>query len=224
MKLSIIIPVFNEAAVLPTLFDQLQRLHRQGVEILVADGGSHDGSAVIAEVYGYRVIHSVKGRATQMNTAAAQATGNVLLFLHADTQLPDDALPQIQAALASKKYVWGRFNVRIVGRAWMLNVVSFAVNCRSWLSGIATGDQGIFVTRTAFNKIGGFPEQPLMEDVEISNRLRRHSPPACLNATVATSGRRWEKYGVWTTIFLMWRLRWAYWRGVSPEILIKEYQ
>lgn len=224
MKLSIIIPVFNEAAVLPTLFDQLQRLHRQGVEILVADGGSHDGSAVIAEVYGYRVIHSAKGRATQMNTAAAQATGNVLLFLHADTHLPEDAVLQIKAALSTNRYVWGRFNVHIVGHSWMLNVVSFAINYRSWLSGIATGDQGIFVTRTAFNKIGGFPEQPLMEDVEISKRLGSHSPPACLNATVATSGRRWEKHGIWTTIFLMWRLRWAYWRGVSPEILIKEYQ
>lgn len=224
MKLSIIIPVLNEAAALPALFDQLQQLHRQGVEILVADGGSYDGSTVIAEVYGYRVIHCAKGRATQMNQAAAQATGDVLLFLHADTQLPDDAILQIRTALVTKKYLWGRFNVQITGSSWMLKVVSFAMNYRSWLSGIATGDQGIFIVRNLFNTVGGFPEQPLMEDIEISNRLRRHSPPACLKARVATSGRRWEKQGVWKTIFLMWRLRWAYWRGVPAEILIKEYQ
>lgn len=224
MKLSIIVPVLNEAKILPVLFDQFHPLQRQGVEILIADGGSQDGSVVLAEIYGYQVLKTGRGRALQMNLAAAQATGDILLFLHADTLLPANADLLISSSLASSYHDWGRFNISLVGTMRMLSVVSFFINLRSSLTGIATGDQAVFVKRQVFEALGGFPEQPLMEDIELCKRLLSYSKPVCLKQRVQSSGRRWEKYGVWTTIFLMWRLRWAYWRGVSPEILIKEYQ
>lgn len=224
MKLSIIIPVLNEARALPVLFDHLQPLARQGAEILVADGGSQDGSAVMAGVYGYRVIHASRGRAVQMNAAAAAATGDVLLFLHADTLLPEDSVSLIRQALTDPRVRWGRFDVRIAGAPWMLPVIAFFINVRSRLTGIATGDQAMFVRRQDFERIGGFPEQPLMEDIALSRRLLAEAPPACLRPPVTTSGRRWESRGVWRTIFLMWRLRWAYWRGVAPDILAREYR
>lgn len=224
MKLSIIIPVLNEAARLPALFDRLRPLHRRGVEILVADGGSDDGSTVLADVYGFRVIRSARGRAVQMNAAAARAGGDVLLFLHADTLLPDNAPLLIETALRPPARCWGRFDVRISGAPWMLPVVAFFINLRSRLTGIATGDQAVFVRRAVFEAVGGFPVQPLMEDIALTSRLRGLSRPACLRPPAVTSGRRWERYGVWRTILLMWRLRWAYWRGADPARLAQEYE
>lgn len=224
MKLSIIIPVLNEGRVLPALFDRLQPLARQGVDVIVVDGGSDDGSSVIAELYGYPVVQAPRGRASQMNAGAAAATGDTLLFLHADTFLPDNGLTLIQRALSHPKVGWGRFDVRIQGTPWMLRVVACLMNWRSRWSGIATGDQAMFVRRELFERIGGFPVQALMEDIALSRRLLAFSRPACLRTPVQTSGRRWESRGVWPTIFLMWRLRWAYWRGVSPDILAKEYR
>ena len=158
-----------------------------------------------------------------MNAGAAQASGDVLLFLHADTTLPEGADMAVLQAVAAGA-AWGRFDVAIEGRSPMLRWVAWFMNQRSRLTGIATGDQAIFVTRAAFQRLGGFADQPLMEDIELSRRLRALSPPACLRLRVHTSGRRWESRGVWRTIMLMWRLRWRYWRGASPEALARAYR
>ena len=225
MKISIVVPVFNESLVLPRLMGDLAALEEDAnpdFELVFADGGSTDGTVALIEKAGLRVVSSPKGRAWQMNAGAAQTAGDVLLFLHADTQLAANALAAITSSLVGD-ICWGRFDVRIAGKPWMLGVVSRLMNWRSRLTGIATGDQAMFMTRTAFQKIGGFPEQALMEDIEASRRLRQLSRPACISSPVVTSGRRWENRGVWTTIFLMWRLRWAYWRGQNPQLLAELY-
>ena len=224
VALSIIVPMLNEAAALPALLAQLARWRTRGCEVVVVDGGSTDGSATMARAAGFTVVDAERGRARQMNAGAALARGEVLLFLHADTQLPADADVAVRAALADGRRDWGRFDVRIAGRSPMLRVVAGLMNLRSRLTGIATGDQAMFVRREVFDGIGGFPLQPLMEDIELSRRLLRRSRPACLRARVTTSGRRWEQRGVWRTIVLMWRLRWAYWRGVPAEVLAEAYR
>lgn len=224
MRISIIIPTLNEAQGLPSLLAQLKKLSEgTPTEIIVADGGSTDGTAGLARQAGAQVVVTNPGRARQMNLSASIANGDVLLFLHADTKLPPDAIAHVSSAIW-RGACWGRFNVRISGRPVMLRIVAALMNLRSRLTGIATGDQALFVTRHAFDAVGGFPDQPLMEDIEITHRLKRIAPPACLTQKVITSGRRWEKRGVWRTIFLMWRLRWAYWRGVSPDRLAHLYQ
>lgn len=223
MSPSIVIPVLNEARSLPALIGSLQGTLAANAEVIFVDGGSVDETPQIAESAGFRVIRSECGRARQMNAGARSARGDLLVFLHADTVLPRDALEMIAAALRSG-YDWGRFDVCIAGRPWMLRVVACMMNWRSRVSGIATGDQAMFMSRAAFESVGGFPDQPLMEDIEMSRRLRARSRPACLRAKVTTSGRRWESRGVWRTILLMWRLRWAYWRGVPPERLAEAYR
>lgn len=224
MKLSIIVPVLNECDELPRLLRGLLPLVRQGHEVIVADGGSADGSVEIAECTGFAVVRSSSSRARQMNAAAAHATGDVLVFLHADTRLPEGAGLLIGQALSEQDSQWGRFDVCIAGHPFMLRVVGFCMNWRSRLTGIATGDQAIFISRAAYDKVGGFPDQPLMEDIEISKRLRQLSSPACIKRCVTTSGRRWEMRGVWRTIFLMWRLRWKYWRGMPAQQLAEAYR
>ena len=224
MNLSLVVPVLNEAPELPRLLTQLSRLALQDVEIIVADGGSEDGTADIVERAGFVVIGAARGRARQMNAGAAMATREVLWFMHADTHVPDEAPECILTALAKGNHVWGRFDVRISGRPYMLRVISHLMNLRSRLTGIATGDQAMFMTRHAFDEVGGFPDQPLMEDIEISKRLLALSRPACIARRVAPSGRRWEVNGVWRTILLMWRLRWAYWRGVPVQQLAEAYR
>lgn len=219
MKLSVIIPVLNEAGNLPQLLSVLNHC-----EVIVVDGGSDDGSCQLVQDAGFTLIKSEPGRARQMNAGAAAASGDTLLFLHADTRLPPDGLDALSAALADKKYVWGRFDVEITGRPLMLKVIATLMNWRSRLTGIATGDQAMFIRRQAFETLGGFPDQPLMEDIELSKRLLTVSRPACLYQRVSTSGRRWESRGVWRTIWLMWRLRWLYWRGVSPGVLAERYR
>lgn len=223
MKLSIIIPVLNEATALPALLAHAQRLHTAGAEVIFVDGGSQDASRQLIEAAGLRCLSSPRGRARQMNVGAQAATGCTLLFLHADTRLPTDALLAVQAARQAGAQ-WGRFDVRISGKPRMLRVVAALMNRRSRLSGIATGDQALFVQHALFDTIGGFPEQDLMEDVELSKRLLRHSRPACLRQRVETSGRRWEHYGVWRTIVLMWRLRFDYWRGIPAARLAERYR
>ena len=226
--LSIIMPALNEAAGeearISAALTALGPLVARGAQLIVADGGSTDGSDKLAGAAGATVVYAQRGRATQMNAGAKQAGGNVLLFLHADTLLPADADQHIVQALASGQAVWGRFDVCIAGQSPMLRVVAAFMNLRSRYSGIATGDQALFMNRAAFDAVGGFPDQPLMEDVEISKRLRRLSRPAGLHAKVTTSGRRWEANGVWHTIVLMWRLRFAYWRGAAPERLAQLYR
>jgi rSAM/selenodomain-associated transferase 2 len=220
--LSIIVPTLNEAGGIAAALGRLLPFRRES-EVIVVDGGSDDGTAEVARPLADRVLTSARGRAKQMNAGAAAATGDVLLFLHADTALPDDALRLIALGLASTGRAWGRFDVTIAGTDPMLAAVSTAMNLRSRWSGIATGDQAIFVRREAFEAIGGFAEIPLMEDVEISQRLRTLSRPLCVRSRAITSGRRWERDGVTRTIVLMWRIRFAYAMGVSPERLARRY-
>lgn len=223
-ELALIVPVLNESAALPALLEQLEPLRSASVEIIVVDGGSSDDTATLARQRGFRVIDAPTGRARQMNAGAAASRAGTLLFLHADTMLPSGADRLITAALTSQPRPWGRFDVRIIGRSRMLRVVAALMNARSALTGIATGDQGLFMTRAAYNAVGGFPDQALMEDIEISRRLRRLSPPIRIRTPVLTSGRRWETRGVWRTIILMWRLRWAYWRGAPTDRLARLYR
>jgi rSAM/selenodomain-associated transferase 2 len=221
--LSIVMPALNEAAGIAPLLMALQPLRARGVEIVLADGGSTDGTVQQAAPWVDAVVAPGRGRAVQMNAGAAAASADRLLFLHADTRLPPLADVQVLQALAAGA-CWGRFDVRIAGRPPMLRVVATLMNLRSRLSGIATGDQAIFVSRAAFVQVGGFPVQPLMEDIELSRRLKRLGRPACLRTQVCTSGRRWEQRGVWRTIFLMWWLRWRYWRGEPAARLAQAYR
>jgi rSAM/selenodomain-associated transferase 2 len=229
-RLSIVMPVLDEAPLVVCALQALAALRAQGVEVIVVDGESRDATAAAAAPWADRVVVVPRGRGRQMNAGAARACGDVLLFLHADTTLPLRAREAIAAALGAPsdgrgaEPVWGRFDVRIAGRARLLALVAALMNLRSRLSGIATGDQAIFVTRAAFEAAGGYPEQPLMEDIEFSKRLRRIAAPACLRERVVTSGRRWESRGVWRTIALMWRLRLLYRLGVPPERLARSYR
>ncbi len=224
MRISVIIPALDEALALPQTLRAVTGLQcSKPIELIVADGGSQDGTATLAQQLGARVVSGASGRARQLNLGAAAASGDVLLFLHADTLLPADGLLQVEAAV-SKGALWGRFDVRIQGRPWMLRIVAFMMNQRSRLTGIATGDQALFMTRAAFDTVKGYPDLALMEDIEISRRLKRLCSPACLHGPAITSGRRWETRGVWRTILLMWRLRWAYWRGTAPDQLAQRYR
>jgi rSAM/selenodomain-associated transferase 2 len=223
-RLSVIIPVLNEAAEIVATLVRLQPLRERGVELIVVDGGSSDATLSLAAPLVDQSLESARGRAHQMNAGAAVACGEVLLFLHADTRLPADALEAISHGLATSAKAWGRFDVIIEGQPFMLRVIASMMNWRSRLSGIATGDQAIFVRREDFLATGGFPQLALMEDIAISRSLGRRSAPLCLRQKVTTSGRRWANGGVWRTIFLMWRLRLLYWLGVPAEQLVKEYQ
>jgi rSAM/selenodomain-associated transferase 2 len=228
MRLSIIIPVLNEGDRLSDLLAHLASLCGCDSEVIVVDGGSGDDSRQAASHAGARVIRSERGRARQMNAGAAVAQGNIFLFLHADTMLPHSSKQVIEAAVRDSggvsECIWGRFDVCIAGRPLILRVIATLMNWRSRISGIATGDQAMFVTRRAFESVGGFPEQPLMEDIELSRRLLTLSRPICLSDRVITSGRRWEAHGALKTVWLMWRLRWAYWRGADAAELAKLYR
>ena len=223
VQLSVIVPVLNEAAGIGPTLQALAALRASGHEVIVVDGGSADATVHIAQPLADRVVAGPRGRARQMNAGAAVAQGKVLLFLHADTLLPAGADALIAQALA-RGARWGRFDVRISGGAWLFPLIASLMNLRSRLSGIATGDQAIFVERSLFTQLGGYADQPLMEDIELSRRLRAATPPACLQEKVLTSGRRWQQHGVWRTVWLMWRLRWRYWRGVPPDVLARAYR
>jgi len=220
-RLTIVIPVLNEAAIIVAALEALAPLRARGAEIVVADGGSRDGTARLAEPLADRVIAAPRGRGAPLNAGAAIGGGDALLFLHADTTLPDGADRMIDAALAER--VWGRFDLRIAGRHPLLALVARMINWRSRLTAIATGDQAIFVAREAFFAVGGFPDLPLMEDVAISRRLKRLCRPYCIGTPVVTSGRRWEQNGLLRTILLMWRLRLAYYLGAEPASLASRY-
>lgn len=222
MSISIIIPALNEAPGLSRILPAL--LAQQGVaEVIVADGGSADATPAISSELGAVLLATGRGRAQQMNAGAARATGEVLLFLHADSQLPRDALSLVEQAIASGA-VWGRFDLRLSGRHWMLRIIERLINWRSCLSGIATGDQAIFLRRALFESLGGYAEIPLMEDVELCKRLRRLAYPHCIHAPLITSSRRWEHYGILRTILLMWQMRLAYFLGASPHSLARRYR
>ena len=224
MRLSIIVPALNEAAQIAATLQPLQALRARGHDVIVVDGGSDDGTAQCAQPLCDRVLNAPRGRARQMNAGARAATGEVLWFLHADTQVSAAAADALLATLARPGCVWGRFDVRLSGSHPLLRIVERMMNARSRITGIATGDQGIFVRRDVFERIGAFPDIPLMEDVALSRRLKAYAAPACIRRYLVTSSRRWEQRGVLRTIMLMWRLRFAYWLGASPERLAALYQ
>jgi rSAM/selenodomain-associated transferase 2 len=221
--LSIIMPVLDEASGIADALDALADLRRRGAEIIVVDGGSRDATMERARSGADQILPSPRGRALQMNAGAAVASGDVLLFLHADTRLPHDADQLVRDGLARTSRSWGRFDVTIAGRSPMLALIAAMMNLRSRLTGIVTGDQAIFVRTDAFRAAGGFPAIPLMEDVALSKALKRIGHPLCLRARVITSGRRWETRGVARTILLMWRLRLAYFLGADPARLARQY-
>lgn len=221
--LSIIVPVLNEAASIESTLGALVTLRAQGAEVIVVDGGSSDDTPSRARPLADRVLVAPRGRASQMNAGAGRARGDILLFLHADTRLPEMAVVAMLQEFSQGGNVWGRFDVDIEGQHPLLTMVAALMNWRSRLTGISTGDQAIFVRREVFEAAGGYSDIPLMEDIEISRRLKRVSRPLCIRRRVATSGRRWEKHGVVRTIFLMWRIRAAYFLGASPVALARRY-
>ena len=223
LKISIIIPVLNEAEHLEKMLTEVQGFRDKHNEVIVVDGGSTDATVDIARSYSDHVVISDKGRAKQMNAGAVVAKGDVLIFLHADTILPLGSCGLIRSSMTDE-YRWGRFNVRLSNEKKLFRIIEFFINWRSRISSVATGDQAIFVDRGLFEDIGGYPDIPLMEDIAISKRLKQKSKPICLKSTVVTSSRRWEEYGVFNTVLLMWRLRFLYFIGVSPERLIKHYR
>jgi rSAM/selenodomain-associated transferase 2 len=223
--LTVIVPTLNEAATIEACLRRLASLRARGVQVIVADGGSVDDTTELARPFCDALIRSARGRAVQMNAGARAASGDVLLFLHADTELPADAHTLILDALGRRSsQVWGRFDVRISGHAGLLRLVGKMICIRSRLTGVATGDQAIFCYRGVFMLENGFPQIPVMEDVAFSKQLRRRSPPICLGAQAITSGRRWETHGVIRTIVLMWWLRLAYVIGVPPTTLSRWYR
>jgi rSAM/selenodomain-associated transferase 2 len=215
---SVVIPALNEEEEVEKTLASVGR----DAEAIVVDGGSTDRTVERARRSGATVVSSAAGRARQMNTGAATARGDVLLFLHADTRLPGGWIGAVREAIGEGA-VSGRFDVTLRGRSALLPVVAGGMNLRSRLTGIATGDQAIFVRRDVFESLGGFESIPLMEDVELTRRLRRQGPRAPLRLRVDTSGRRWEKHGVLRTIALMHFLRLAYFLGASPHWIARRY-
>jgi len=219
MSLSIIVPMLNEAA---GIADALRALRSLDAEIVAVDGGSSDNTVACAMQHADLLLDSARGRARQMNAGASTAHGDILLFLHADTTLPPAADRLVEEHIASGA-LWGRFDVVISGKSAWFPVIASLMNLRSRLSGIATGDQAIFVKRSAFEQLGGFPDIPLMEDIVLSQRLKRLGRPACLRQKVITAGRRWEKHGILRTILTMWWLRLRFFCGTDPKKLAVEY-
>lgn len=219
--LSIIIPVFNEAAGIVAQLQPLQTLRDKQVEIILVDGGSTDNTLELARPFvDIALCSSEKGRARQMNIGAEKAQGRLLLFLHGDTFLPADVLSRLSSVQQNQ---WGFFCLRLSGQGLWLRLIERMINIRSRLSSVATGDQCLFIDRSLFLSLKGYAAIPLMEDVEISKRLRGQSSPVVISAPVTSSSRRWEERGVWPTILLMWRLRFLYFIGVPPHKLVKKY-
>ncbi|MSP37277.1 MAG: glycosyltransferase [Deltaproteobacteria bacterium] len=221
MNISVIVPVLNEEKSIGATLAALTTL--APYEIIVVDGGSTDRTCQIVSRFAVTVISSERGRARQMNFGARQAHGEALLFLHADTRLPDSAFADIDSAFADPRYVGGRFDVELDGSHWLLPVVARLISFRSRMSKVGTGDQGLFVRREVFTRMGGFPDIPLMEDIAFCRALKKHGAVACLRSRVRTSARRWETDGLWRTIFRIWTLKLLYFAGVSPVRLKQFY-
>jgi len=222
-RVSIIIPALNEGRTILSLLRSLQFFRGQGHELILVDGGSRDQTVVLARPLVDQVISGPRGRAVQMNAGAQWASADILWFLHADSGVSATAIDALLSSLAEDHLCWGRFDVALSGRSRLLRVVAFMMNRRSRLTGIATGDQGIFVRRETFERIGGFPEIELMEDVAVSRRLKALAPPCCLSDRILVSSRRWDQNGILKTILLMWRLRFAYFLGADPACLARRY-
>jgi len=222
MRISIIIPVLNEASFIVQTLSGLQRQRQAGHELIVVDGGSRDATLLLARPFADHVITSPRGRSRQMNAGAKLARGEILLFLHSDTILPKGADQLILRGLERKR--WGRFDVRLSGRHLLFRIIAWLMNWRSRITGIATGDQAIFVQRELFETVAGFPNIDLMEDITLSKLLRKYGRPLCLPQCVVTSSRRWEKNGILRTVLLMWSLRLAYFFGADPRHLARLYE
>jgi rSAM/selenodomain-associated transferase 2 len=221
-ELSIIIPCLNEEKGIHFFLSRLQGLRSQ-CELILVDGGSDDNTAQIAQPLVDQVIHCAPGRAMQMNVGAKMASSQILLFLHADTFLPNDAIAQIQHAF-SKGYRWGRFDIRLIGLHWLLPVISYFMNVRSAITGIATGDQVIFVDKALFQQVGSYPNIAVMEDIALSKRLKKQGQPYRVISRVESSARRWIQFGIYKMILLMWWLRLQYFLGFDPAQLAEQYQ
>lgn len=217
--ISIIMPVLNEEAVLEECLQSLQALRARGHEVLVVDGGSVDGSVAIAHRYVDKVVESGRGRALQMNIGSEHASHGILLFLHADTRLPELADKLIATALEVQAAQWGRFDLQLSNQAWIFRFIAATINWRSALSGIATGDQAMFVRRAWFERVQGFDTVPLMEDVALSKKLLHFAWPVRVKTPVTSASRKWEREGIMRTVVLMWVLRTAFFFGVSPSRL-----
>ncbi len=223
-KISIIIPCLNEAKHIAATLTPLQSLRQRGHEVILVDGGSDDDTPSLARPMVDLLCHAETGRARQMNHGAALATGDALCFLHADTLCPENIDQLITHSLQhSRKKMWGRFDVRLSSPAWPFRIIEWFMNKRSCLTAVATGDQGIFICRNIFTRLGGFADIPLMEDIEISKRLRRISRPVCISQHLVTSSRRWEQQGILRTMILMWSLRLRYFLGSSAGALARSY-
>jgi len=220
--ISVVVPVLNEEKKIPDLLSHLQIFREQGHEIIIVDGGSRDNSLMLAQESADSVIISRAGRALQMNSGASIAKGDVFLFLHSDTVLPDNALQLISNNF--QRPFWGRFDIRLSSDKFIFRIIETFINLRSRLTSINTGDQAIFVDSQLFHSVGGFPEIALMEDIAISKKLKSITSPICLKRRVITSSRRWENRGVITTVLLMWKLRLYYFFGVSPDKLNQLYR
>lgn len=224
MKISVIIPTLNEEQHIAQTLQSLQGLRQQGHEVIVVDASSEDQTLARIDGLYDCLIPGQRGRARQMDEGVRQASGSILWFLHADTQVPVAAIDLMTQIAATSEIVWGRFDVRLSGTHPLLRIVEALINLRSRLSGIATGDQGIFVSRVLYDQIGGYPQIPLMEDIALSKRLKQECKPLCLHQRLLTSSRRWEQYGILRTIGLMWSLRLAYALGISPDVLVRYYR
>ncbi len=223
IRISIVIPALNEADCIEQTLQPLQLLRQEGHEVILSDGGSKDETLNLAQPLVDQVVSSPPGRASQMNHGASIASGEILWFLHADTLITEDAHTQIISELANATNVWGRFDIRLTGTQMIFRLIETMMNLRSCITGIVTGDQGIFMWQHVFKEVGGFDDIPLMEDIALSRKLKGLSRPLCLQQKLITSSRRWEEQGIFHTILLMWQLRLSYYFGASPNTLAKKY-
>ncbi len=223
MRISIIIPTWNEAAGIETCLQGLQALRTQRHELILVDGGSEDDTVALARPWVDQLLTAPRGRARQMRAGAQAARGDLLWFVHADSLVPEAAARQMLDGLRLHGAGWGRFPVRLSGRGWRFRLIERLMNLRSCLTGIATGDQGIFVRRDWYEAVGGWPDIPLMEDIAMSRALKRLGRPLCMRTALHTSSRRWERHGVLRTVLLMWWLRLCYALGANPRWLAARY-
>jgi len=221
-SIAVVVPVLNEQGQLPALLGMLDSLGAD--EVVIVDGGSTDGTGTILAEGRSAWLTCRPGRARQMNAGAAGCKSDILLFIHADTKVTSNHLLAVRKVMSDEEVVGGRFDVRLSGSPPAFRIIEWFINIRSRLTGISTGDQCQFVRRELFERMGGYPEQPLMEDIEFARHLKRAGRIACLRDKVTTSSRRWEQHGVFRTVLLMWKLRLYYWLGVTPERLAAFYR